>query len=62
MAPPLRERPPYASDRKPMSAMSAITPANTVAIVMRYVSRFRMCDTSCAMTASSSRFGVTMRT
>ncbi len=31
-----------------MSAMSAMTPANTVAIVMRYVSRFLMCEISCA--------------
>ncbi len=35
-----------------------MTPAKIVAMVMRYVSRFRMCDTSCAMTASSSRFGI----
>ena len=41
-----------------MSATSAITPANTVAMVMRYVSRFLMWEISCARTASSSRFGI----
>jgi hypothetical protein len=57
-APPLRERPPYANVRSPRSATSAITPANTTAMVMRYVSRLRMCETSCASTASSSRLGI----
>ena len=55
---PPRERPPYANARSPRSATSAITPAKTTAIVMRYVSRLRMCATSCARIASSSRLGI----
>ena len=41
-----------------MSAISAITPAKIVAMVMRYVSRFLTCEISWPSTASSSRFGI----
>ena len=53
-----RAPPPQTSERNPMSAMSAMTPAKMSAIVIRYVSRLRMCATSCASTASSSRWGI----
>ena len=63
---PIAPRPPSRSSLPPpkivirisRSEASAITPTSTAARLISRTSRFRMCDTSCASTPSSSRLSI----